>query len=36
VDRVGQAAALQENGATVVVSDLAELLDGAVAAGAGA
>jgi hypothetical protein len=28
VDRVGQAAALAEHGATVVVSDLAELLDG--------
>ena len=27
VDRVGQAAALKDNGATVVVSDLAELLD---------
>jgi beta-phosphoglucomutase family hydrolase len=29
VDRVGQAAALAEHGATVVVSDLADLLDGA-------
>ena len=29
VDRVGQAAALAEHGATVVVSDLAELLEGA-------
>lgn len=28
VDRVGQAAALRDNGATVVVSDLAELLEG--------
>ncbi|HTW20535.1 MAG TPA: beta-phosphoglucomutase family hydrolase [Mycobacteriales bacterium] len=28
VDRVGQAAALRENGASVVVADLAELLDG--------
>jgi beta-phosphoglucomutase family hydrolase len=31
VDRAGQAAALQENGATVVVGDLAELLDGVTA-----
>jgi beta-phosphoglucomutase-like phosphatase (HAD superfamily) len=28
VDRVGQAAALSENGASIVVKDVAELLDG--------
>jgi phosphoglycolate phosphatase-like HAD superfamily hydrolase len=33
VDRLGQAQALREHGADVVVADLADLLDGTIEAG---